>query len=223
MRKKDPLWADEITRRVLATIDASMDNDLEAAKKLGVRPKAVRTWREDWKTPDMWVVCRTAVVYGVSADYLLGLVDAPEETHAARCVVPPPPVNHGARIANVYEAAAYAFGVTTEGIVGRSRQQWLSAARHSAAWILYNVVGLTLSDAGRAMCRDHSTIIHSLNTVDGWEWSSRVRYRMHKAALARLVEIENEPVESLLTNATPGPTSGTEKTSACVLPLLATA
>lgn len=71
MRKKDPLWADLVTERVLSVIGD--DKPGAVARRLGINPGTVWDWRNGGKTPDLYVMAMVARVYGVDANWLIGV------------------------------------------------------------------------------------------------------------------------------------------------------
>ena len=59
-------------------------------------------------------------------------------------------------------------GVTEQDILGRSRTRLIVVCRQIVQHYLRTTTGAMLSDIGRAMGRDHSSVIHSCNLVDNW-------------------------------------------------------
>lgn len=71
------------------------------------------------------------------------------------------------RIAATIRACAEAGGVRPEDIAGERRMRGIVAPRQIAFWILSNVVGLSLSEAGYAVGdRDHTTALHGCVRVE---------------------------------------------------------
>ncbi len=61
-----------------------------------------------------------------------------------------------------------AVGVTEQDILGRRRTRLIVVCRQIVQHYLRTTTGAMLSDIGRAMGRDHSSVIHSCNLVDNW-------------------------------------------------------
>ncbi|MBY0421516.1 MAG: hypothetical protein K2Q06_04375, partial [Parvularculaceae bacterium] len=62
---------------------------------------------------------------------------------------------------NVIEAAAKAFGIAVEDIVGRSQRQKFVRARHGVAFVAREVLKESYPKIGAALGRDHTTIMSS--------------------------------------------------------------
>ena len=60
------------------------------------------------------------------------------------------------------QAAARAFDVDSEDILGRRRTEPLVFARQTAYWLIHSGLGLTYSKIGRMFNRDHGNIIHGV-------------------------------------------------------------
>ncbi len=66
----------------------------------------------------------------------------------------------------VLRAAAQAFGVTTEDIVGPSRKQELVTPRHAAMFLCRELTPFPLAAIGKAFGgRNHATIVHGCNRI----------------------------------------------------------
>ena len=63
------------TERLELLIDNSDVTLIELAKKLGVSKNAICSWKAGRSMPDAKGVADLAEIFGVSADWLLGLVD----------------------------------------------------------------------------------------------------------------------------------------------------
>lgn len=74
---------------------------------------------------------------------------------------------HTMRVRSVLRACAQAADITVDDLRGEKRSPQFVRPRQVAAWILINVVGLSLGEAGRALGgRDHSTALHGRRAVD---------------------------------------------------------
>lgn len=80
-------------------------------------------------------------------------------------------------------AVTAAYGVPVDDILGASRNRQVTRARHVAAWLLHDS-GMSYSDVGRTLTRDHSTAMHSvarvLETPDLFEGARRIRAAMNR-------------------------------------------
>ncbi len=71
------------------------------------------------------------------------------------------------RVRAVLRACAQAAEIAVDDLCGEKRSPQFVRPRHVAAWMLINVVGLSLGEAGRALGgRDHSTALHGRRSVD---------------------------------------------------------
>lgn len=71
------------------------------------------------------------------------------------------------RIHTAMEIAARHFKVPVQAMLGKSRVSVIARPRHVALWAVRKTfVGTTLTDIAIASNRDHSTVIHAVNTVD---------------------------------------------------------
>ncbi len=85
---------------------------------------------------------------------------AHEEAAEARRARRPLPTT-GAVIA----ATADLYGVTVEQVLSDARAPRVVKARQAACWVL-RAQGWTFQGIGRALDRDHSTVIHACNKID---------------------------------------------------------
>jgi len=64
-------------------------------------------------------------------------------------------------------AVAAHFDLTCADLTGRSRMSIVVEARQAAAWVLRRAIpALSLTDIGRLLHRDHTTVIYSLRQVE---------------------------------------------------------
>lgn len=83
--------------------------------------------------------------------------------------------------------------VTVDEIMGKGRQYRIATARQLTMWYLVRVLGLTFSDAGRALGRHHATIQYGVHQADIIIERNRSYDRdFHNAAIALKEEAENE-------------------------------
>lgn len=72
----------------------------------------------------------------------------------------------------IMKEVAERFGITIDDLRSRSRMARLVDARAVTAFILTRHLGLSTTEAGRMMHRDHGTIIHYVSKVEGmFLWS----------------------------------------------------
>ena len=82
------------------------------------------------------------------------------------------------------------FGVTEQDILGRRRTRLIVVCRQIVQHYLRNTTGAMLSDIGRAMCRDHSSVIHSCNLVDNWLSYPKI-YKYENTILKQIRYVEH--------------------------------
>ena len=63
------------------------------------------------------------------------------------------------------EIVAAHFGFTKEDILSKRKHEELAAARQMAMYILREVLGLSLKQAGLELHRDHTTVMYGANTL----------------------------------------------------------
>jgi chromosomal replication initiator protein len=68
-------------------------------------------------------------------------------------------------IAETIEAVSKRFGFTADELRFGGREASLANARHIAAWLLRER-GLSYPEIGRALSKDHSTMIHAVRKVE---------------------------------------------------------
>ena len=66
----------------------------------------------------------------------------------------------------IITATAEHYGITEEDILGKSRQKEIKNARNVAMYIIRQLTGLSLSDIGTMMNRDHSTVYSNILAVE---------------------------------------------------------
>ena len=66
---------------------------------------------------------------------------------------------------NVLISVAFAYGTSVEKIRSDSRRANVTAARQAAAWLLRQR-GMSLTDIGRALNRDHTTVLYAVRKLD---------------------------------------------------------
>jgi chromosomal replication initiation ATPase DnaA len=69
------------------------------------------------------------------------------------------------RTEHVIQSAANLYGVTAEAVLSPSRDAQDVRARQAACWLL-RARGLTLPAIGRALGRDHTTVLYACNKID---------------------------------------------------------
>lgn len=67
---------------------------------------------------------------------------------------------------NIVEQVSRSRGVPVKDIMGTSRLKDIVAARQSAMW-LSRSQGISFARVGRFFNRDHTTILHACNKIDG--------------------------------------------------------
>jgi chromosomal replication initiator protein len=68
----------------------------------------------------------------------------------------------------IREAVAREWGVTVDGLISKKRTKELTVPRQVAMYLIRERLDASLVDIGRLFGgRDHSTVIHSVNKVEG--------------------------------------------------------
>ena len=74
-------------------------------------------------------------------------------------------INDYVRFRTAIQAASNVTGIKREHILGRRRLRRYADARQMAMQIVRQSTKLNLTDIGRLFDRDHSTVIHAINSV----------------------------------------------------------
>ena len=69
-------------------------------------------------------------------------------------------------IDKIFHTVSNALGISVEEIKGRRRTREIAAARHAVTYLLKKLTDLSLIDIGRALDRDHATVINSLKKME---------------------------------------------------------
>lgn len=70
-----------------------------------------------------------------------------------------------ATIADCVHVASFATGIPVSSVLGRSRTAPVSRARQMAAWLARECTVASLPAIGRALNRDHTSILHSVRVA----------------------------------------------------------
>jgi hypothetical protein len=97
---------------------------------------------------------------------------------------------HAREAAIILSTIAYAFGFTTEAMVGPQRRQEVVAARVFYCAILHDQLGFSWTQIGRTLNRDHTTIIHAYNRL-AWY---RERYSLEWDTIVETMQEAKESV-----------------------------
>lgn len=68
--------------------------------------------------------------------------------------------------AQIIQDVAEAYGVTAEDIRSKCRKERLSNARAVSCYLLTRHMGMSCTEVGHEICRDHSTVIYQARKVD---------------------------------------------------------
>src|SRR5665213_2318324 len=83
-------------------------------------------------------------------------------------------------VKTIQTATAQEWGVTIEGLSSKSRTKHLTIPRHTAMYLIRELLGLQLVEIGIAFGgRDHSTVIHSLEKVLQLQQDANYKRRLH--------------------------------------------
>lgn len=69
-------------------------------------------------------------------------------------------------IDKIFHTVSEALGIPVHEIKGRRRTQEIAAARHACTYLLKKLTDLSLIDIGRALDRDHATVINSIKKME---------------------------------------------------------
>lgn len=69
-------------------------------------------------------------------------------------------------VERILDTVAKKFGTTVDNLKGTRRTREIAYARHIAVYLLRKLTDLSLPQIGKCLCRDHTTIISSLRTVE---------------------------------------------------------
>jgi chromosomal replication initiator protein len=86
----------------------------------------------------------------------------PSDLHRARAISIRLPSKTHAAMREWSEACAIPLDV----LLGPSRERWVVEARQGLMWVLRNRLGLSFPEIGRAMKRDHSTVVHGVKAEE---------------------------------------------------------
>jgi len=82
------------------------------------------------------------------------------------------PTNHWSKtlpdeITNKVLNATYeATGMNRALLLGKSRRRKVVNARHAAMWVLTEHLGYSSTQVGKALERDHTSVLHAINRID---------------------------------------------------------
>jgi hypothetical protein len=79
--------------------------------------------------------------------------------------------------------------IESEGLNGRSREQFYVFRRHYLCYALYRTQELTLSEIGKVFNRDHSTVLHSIRKHEELKDD-----RLYKKMTESCSQLMSEPV-----------------------------
>lgn len=80
------------------------------------------------------------------------------------------------------------FPIDEQQLTSRSRRRPEVENRFLVAYLLRHVFGLTMTDIGAIMGRDHTTIVHGLSEAEYWEFNNRARWATLKKVEAELTK-----------------------------------
>jgi len=87
--------------------------------------------------------------------------------------------NTNLELTNILKAVCSATGIIPHDILSQNRQRSISTARHLFCYISYKHFGYCLTEIGRYLIRDHSTVINSVNKFQGFldfKYKEEVKY-----------------------------------------------
>lgn len=99
-------------------------------------------------------------------------------------------INHKYIIA----ATAEVYGVSVDDIIGRSRKRRITDARHMAIYLTRHKTLLSTTDIGDIFGRDHATVIHSINKVEGMLNFDRLTTESYRLIIEKIQGDNNDYV-----------------------------
>lgn len=93
------------------------------------------------------------------------------------------------------EAVAQITGVSPEDIIGRARKRHITRARHMAFCLIRETTDLSYPAIGRAYDRDHSTIMHAVETARSLQKEDKLFAQQLEAARQSIMaaQLDEEP------------------------------
>ena len=111
-------------------------------------------------------------------------------------------INDYVRFRTAIQAASNVTGIKREHILGRRRLRPYADARQMAMQIVRQSTKLNLTDIGRLFDRDHSTVIHAINSVKnlvGISDNYRDEFNQILGEYDRLIkELQPDPIEVIV-------------------------
>lgn len=67
------------------------------------------------------------------------------------------------------------YGLTAEELKSKSREQHITIPRHHFCWVVYrNRIDVSYPMLGRYLGKDHTTIVHSVNTFEDMKTAMKI-------------------------------------------------
>lgn len=102
------------------------------------------------------------------------------------------PMNKGASIDSICKQVAEHFGVDADDITGKRRLQDFARARHIAIYLSYRILGISYARIGEHFGgRKHSSVIHSIKTVESLLNSNLPSSKSIKALVEQVIQYYN--------------------------------
>lgn len=92
-------------------------------------------------------------------------------------------------VAALVDAAALAYGESTDDIYGRARTDRIVEARQIVCWLAVKYLGMSLSAVGKRMSRDHTVILSARRGID----RRRLVEQRIASRISEIWSIANEP------------------------------
>lgn len=93
---------------------------------------------------------------------------------------------------NLLQLASERTGLTVDQILGSSRRHDIVMVRHCLIWAMRNRFNMTLTEIGRQLDRDHTSIIYALKSVQNYMSTNYDKYLTLQNRIFHSTEREGE-------------------------------
>jgi len=90
----------------------------------------------------------------------------------------------------VFEAVSKATGIPKKAILGRSKRSEIVRARQLLCKVGVDFMGYSSSEVGRALEKDHTTVLYAIQTANAWMERSKAYYDAYEQVVEELKQHE---------------------------------